>query len=67
MRPVEEPYVLIGQIRSVIYFLYYPTHCFLERGWDILISYIQFRFSSADEDRDSVANERDYNGGVELT
>nr|YP_009431980.1 cytochrome b [Donax vittatus]ATA66429.1 cytochrome b [Donax vittatus] len=42
MRPVQEPYVLIGQVSSVVYFSFYPMHCFLERGWDLLLSYIQF-------------------------
>ena len=32
IRPVQEPYQLLGQVRRLIYFRYYPLHCFLERG-----------------------------------
>lgn len=47
IRPVQEPYVLVGQVRRVVYFLYYPLHCFLERAWDVLLGYIQFSFRSS--------------------
>jgi hypothetical protein len=43
IRPVQEPYQFIGQIRRLIYFIYFPLHCLLERGWDIIIRYLQFR------------------------
>lgn len=49
MRPVEEPYQILGQVRSLIYFRYYPIHCILERSWDVLIGYLQFRLGRAVE------------------
>nr|YP_009672544.1 cytochrome b [Dacus conopsoides]QCX42567.1 cytochrome b [Dacus conopsoides] len=37
-RPVEEPYVLVGQILTVIYFLYYIINPLLNKWWDNLIN-----------------------------
>lgn len=62
MRPVEEPYQVIGQVRSIVYFSYYPFHSFLERGWDIILSYIQFRLG----DRFLALKCHDYDGGIDL-
>ena len=42
IRPVEQPYQLVGQVRSLVYFMYYPLHRILERRWDVLIGYLQF-------------------------
>lgn len=64
IRPVQEPYVTIGQVSSILYFSYYPTHCFLERGWDILIGYIQFRFYTRGEISRNA--EFGYDGGSDL-
>ena len=64
IRPVQEPYQLIGQIRRLVYFRYYPLHCVLERGWDILISYLQF--SSLSEKESSERIVENYDGRVEL-
>jgi len=36
-RPVEEPYVLIGQILTVIYFLYYLINPLVTKWWDNLL------------------------------
>ena len=36
-RPVEDPYILLGQILSVIYFLYYFLSFFIQYLWDILL------------------------------
>ncbi|YP_010272014.1 cytochrome b (mitochondrion) [Drosophila suzukii] len=36
-RPVEEPYVLIGQILTVIYFLYYLVNPLVTKWWDNLL------------------------------
>nr|YP_009642903.1 cytochrome b [Gari elongata]QCQ20467.1 cytochrome b [Gari elongata] len=47
MRPVQEPYQLMGQVSSLIYFSYYPFHSFLERSWDLMLSYMQFSFSDS--------------------
>lgn len=38
-RPVEDPYILIGQGLSVIYFLYYFLSVQLQKGWDSLLSF----------------------------
>jgi len=46
IRPVQQPYMEVGQVRRVVYFLYYPLHSYLERGWDVLIGYLQFRTTS---------------------
>uniref|UniRef100_A0AB38ZFY6 Cytochrome b n=1 Tax=Bactrocera cinnabaria TaxID=3138142 RepID=A0AB38ZFY6_9MUSC len=37
-RPVEEPYVLVGQILTVIYFLYYIINPLINKWWDNLIN-----------------------------
>lgn len=37
-RPVEEPYVLIGQILTVIYFLYYLINPLVNKWWDSLLN-----------------------------
>nr|ADW41323.1 cytochrome b [Drosophila littoralis] len=37
-RPVEEPYVLIGQILTVIYFLYYLVNPLVNKWWDNLLN-----------------------------
>nr|YP_010693124.1 cytochrome b [Dacus venetatus]WCB98331.1 cytochrome b [Dacus venetatus] len=37
-RPVEEPYVLVGQILTVIYFLYYIINPLINKWWDSLIN-----------------------------
>nr|QVL29276.1 cytochrome b [Ceratitis bremii] len=37
-RPVEEPYVLTGQILTVIYFLYYIMNPLINKWWDNLIN-----------------------------
>nr|APX39414.1 cytochrome b [Gastrophysa janthina] len=36
-RPVETPYILIGQILTILYFLYYPLNSFIAKKWDMLI------------------------------
>lgn len=42
MRPVAQPYILLGQIRTGVYFSYYPFHSRLERIWDLFIRSIQW-------------------------
>nr|ADW41375.1 cytochrome b [Drosophila melanica] len=37
-RPVEEPYVLIGQILTIIYFLYYLINPLINKMWDNLLN-----------------------------
>nr|QXG19554.1 cytochrome b [Drosophila takahashii] len=37
-RPVEEPYVMIGQILTVIYFLYYLINPLVTKWWDNLLN-----------------------------
>nr|YP_010894870.1 cytochrome b [Amiota spinifemorata]WJW73383.1 cytochrome b [Amiota spinifemorata] len=37
-RPVEEPYVLIGQILTVIYFFYYLINPLVSKWWDNLLN-----------------------------
>nr|YP_010319235.1 cytochrome b [Dacus vijaysegarani]QZO77436.1 cytochrome b [Dacus vijaysegarani] len=37
-RPVEEPYVLVGQILTLIYFLYYIINPLINKWWDNLIN-----------------------------
>nr|YP_009142414.1 cytochrome b [Trilophidia annulata]AKH04349.1 cytochrome b [Trilophidia annulata]QOL00788.1 cytochrome b [Trilophidia annulata] len=37
-RPVEEPYILTGQILTIIYFLYFLTNIHVAKTWDKLIS-----------------------------
>lgn len=63
MRPVQEPYQVIGQVRSLVYFMYYPTHCLLERGWDVVIGYLQFRLGETGQISPTALN---YDGGSEL-
>nr|AML25830.1 cytochrome b [Staphylinidae sp. BMNH 1274145] len=36
-RPVEDPYILTGQILTVIYFLYYVISPYTAKMWDIII------------------------------
>ena len=38
-RPVEEPYVIYGQVLTVVYFGYYFIFPYLQKIWDRLISY----------------------------
>ena len=33
-RPVEEPYVSVGQLITVVYFLYYFSYAYLKKFWD---------------------------------
>ena len=37
-RPVEDPYVLIGQILTVVYFLYYLINPLVNKWWDNLLN-----------------------------
>nr|QUT09656.1 cytochrome b [Euprosopia sp. PH-2020] len=37
-RPVEDPYILVGQILTVIYFLYYMINPLVIKWWDKLIN-----------------------------
>lgn len=37
-RPVEDPYVLVGQILTVVYFLYYIINPLINKWWDNLIN-----------------------------
>jgi len=36
-RPVEDPYILTGQILSIIYFLFYLIHPIIIKAWDIIL------------------------------
>nr|ARH54102.1 cytochrome b [Arachnobas tricolor] len=36
-RPVEDPYVLTGQILTILYFLYFPLNSLLSKLWDSII------------------------------
>nr|WGL40303.1 cytochrome b [Dendroctonus valens] len=36
-RPVEDPYILTGQILTIIYFLYFPANLMINKMWDSLI------------------------------
>ncbi len=36
-RPVEDPYILTGQILTVVYFLYYPLNSIITKTWEKLI------------------------------
>jgi len=38
-RPVEDPYVIVGQILTIFYFLFFITFSFLQRAWDTFLSY----------------------------
>nr|WCB98500.1 cytochrome b [Bactrocera minax] len=37
-RPVEEPYVLVGQLLTIIYFMYYLINPLITKWWDSLIN-----------------------------
>ena len=37
-RPVEDPYVFLGQVLSFIYFVYYFLSFFIQKIWDIVLS-----------------------------
>nr|QNE85848.1 cytochrome b [Platypalpus cursitans] len=37
-RPVEDPYILLGQILTIIYFLYYLINPIITKWWDNLIN-----------------------------
>lgn len=37
-RPVEDPYIFVGQLLSVIYFLYYFLQVLLIKAWDKLLN-----------------------------
>uniref|UniRef100_UPI0030E20063 cytochrome b n=1 Tax=Myiopardalis pardalina TaxID=765351 RepID=UPI0030E20063 len=37
-RPVEDPYVLVGQILTVVYFMYYIINPLVNKWWDNLIN-----------------------------
>lgn len=63
IRPVQEPYQVIGQIRSLVYFRYYPIHRLLERGWDLVMTHLQFRFRKGEE---VTCSQGGYDGGGEL-
>nr|ARH53751.1 cytochrome b [Calomicrus pinicola] len=36
-RPVEDPYILIGQILTIIYFMYYMINPMTNKMWDLII------------------------------
>lgn len=36
-RPVEEPYVTVGQLLTCVYFLYYAAHTYIKTAWDTLL------------------------------
>nr|YP_009939498.1 cytochrome b [Chrysomela vigintipunctata]QNV48739.1 cytochrome b [Chrysomela vigintipunctata] len=36
-RPVEDPYILTGQILTVLYFMYYPLNSIMAKMWDSII------------------------------
>nr|ALO70832.1 cytochrome b [Philonthus fimetarius] len=36
-RPVEDPYILTGQILTIVYFLYYLINPFIAKIWDLII------------------------------
>jgi len=37
-RPVEDPYIVIGQVLSLVYFIYYFLQTVLIKGWDSITS-----------------------------
>nr|WKU83881.1 cytochrome b [Cheilosia albitarsis] len=37
-RPVENPYIIIGQILTILYFLYYLINPFISKWWDNLLN-----------------------------
>lgn len=40
-RPVEDPYIFVGQVLSCIYFLYYFLRVGTQKIWDKLLSYLR--------------------------
>lgn len=40
-RPVEDPYIVVGQVLSVIYFSYYFFRGPLQKAWDRVLSYFR--------------------------
>nr|APX39758.1 cytochrome b [Linaeidea aenea] len=36
-RPVEDPYIMIGQILTILYFIYYPLNSLIAKKWDNII------------------------------
>nr|YP_009532921.1 cytochrome b [Mantispa japonica]AYG51256.1 cytochrome b [Mantispa japonica] len=36
-RPVEDPYILLGQILTITYFLYFITNPLIHKNWDLMI------------------------------
>jgi ubiquinol-cytochrome c reductase cytochrome b subunit len=38
-RPVEEPFIVLGQILSIIYFSYYFTSFYFQKFWDFILSF----------------------------
>jgi len=38
-RPVEDPYIIVGQILTVLYFLYYIVNPLIAKLWDYIIFY----------------------------
>jgi ubiquinol-cytochrome c reductase cytochrome b subunit len=38
-RPVEDPYILVGQILTLAYFIVYTTIILIKNGWEALIIY----------------------------
>ena len=63
MRPVQEPYVGVGQVATLVYFSYYPLHFFFERAWDVLIAYLQFSLRGSFRSSGRTLN---YDGRAEL-
>lgn len=69
MRPVQEPYEVIGQISRLVYFRYFPLHCLLERFWDVILRCMQFGLfedRSAGEGASEKNSGKSYDGGVDL-
>lgn len=40
-RPVEDPYVVIGQLLTLVYFSYYFVRVALQKFWDTLLAYLR--------------------------
>nr|AML25680.1 cytochrome b [Histeridae sp. BMNH 1274743] len=36
-RPVEEPYIIVGQITTVLYFIYFPINSYMYMVWDKIL------------------------------
>nr|APX39601.1 cytochrome b [Hydrothassa glabra] len=36
-RPVEDPYIMVGQILTILYFFYYPLNSLIAKKWDSMI------------------------------